>query len=81
MLQQRVHKLHTDDAPGQRAPALSTAELYGSERSGLWPSSAASGPSQLLVLSYWGSGSSLVARLLMLMGVFAGEAAELKIGK
>jgi hypothetical protein len=54
-------------------------ELYGS--SSAPGSSSANGPSQLLLLSYYNSKSSLVARLLMLMGVFAGDGEQLSIGE
>jgi len=54
-------------------------ELYGS--SSAPGSSSANGPSQLLLLSYYNSRSSLVARLLMLMGVFAGDGEQLSIGE
>lgn len=56
-------------------------QLYG-PKEGLWLSSGAAsgGPSQLLVLSYWNSRASLAARLLMLLGVYAGEASQLRIG-
>lgn len=76
-LQQQAH-LQT--APLQLLRRLPTVEeLYG-PRKGLW-SSKSSGPSQLLLLSYYSSKASLLARLLMLMGVFAGEAQQLRIGE
>jgi hypothetical protein len=58
----------------------SLEELYGPQWDGMWPAGPAAGPSQLLVLSYYQTKASLLARLLMLMGVFAGEAAQLRIG-
>lgn len=80
--------LHTDSTgdssstssnPSQKSlPSLE--ELYGPQWEGLWPAGPAAGPSQLLVLSYYQTKASLLARLLMLMGVFAGEAAQLRIG-
>lgn len=57
----------------------SLEELYGPQWDGMWPAGLAAGPSQLLVLSYYQTKASLLARLLMLMGVFAGEAAQLRI--
>lgn len=66
--------------PTQQLKYLPSLEdLYGPIE-GLWPSKSGSGPSQLLVLSYYHAKSSLVARLLMLMGVYAGEATQLRIG-
>jgi hypothetical protein len=67
----RQHTLHGDGV----APSLE--ELYGSLNS----SSSSSGPHQILLLSYFSSGASLLARLLMLMGVFAGDGEQLRIGE
>jgi hypothetical protein len=67
--QQRLH----DDEGSALAPSIE--ELYGSLNS-----SSSSGPHQILLLSYFNSGASLLARLLMLMGVFAGDGEQLKIG-
>lgn len=70
------------------APA-SLEELYGngstissnsSGSGGSSGSSSSSGPYQLLLLSYFSSRASLLARLLMLMGVFAGDGSQLRIG-
>jgi hypothetical protein len=67
--------------PSQQLKSLPTLEdLYGPIE-GLWPSKTGSGPSQLLVLSYYHAKASLAARLLMLMGVYAGEATQLRIGE
>lgn len=67
--------------PSQQLKSLpSLEELYGPQWEGLWPAGPAAGPSQLLLLSYYQTKASLLARLLMLMGVFAGEAAQLRIG-
>jgi hypothetical protein len=74
------HEAHLQTAPLQQLRSLPTLEqLYGPQK-GLW-SSRSSGPSQLLLLSYYSSRASLLARLLMLMGVFAGEAQQLRIGR
>lgn len=71
---------HLSHSSRRSLPTLD--ELYG-DKAGRWPSSASAGgaPSQLLLLSYYDSQASLAARLLMLMGVYAGEAAKLRIGK
>lgn len=82
MLLSTTHTADTDKQynPTQQLQSPSSLEeLYGAKE-GLWPSSAAAGPSQLLVLSYYSAKASLAARLLMLMGVYAGEAAQLRIG-
>jgi hypothetical protein len=70
----RQHLLHGDEG-SPVAPSLE--ELYGSLNSS---SSSSNGPHQILLLSYFNSGASLLARLLMLMGVFAGDGEQLKIG-
>uniref|UniRef100_A0A383W8C6 Sulfotransferase n=1 Tax=Tetradesmus obliquus TaxID=3088 RepID=A0A383W8C6_TETOB len=70
----RQHTLHSDEG-SLLAPSLE--ELYGSLNSS--SSSSSSGPHQLLLLSYFNSRASLLARLLMLMGVFAGDGEQLKI--
>lgn len=77
-LQQQAHQLHSSGAR-QQLKKFSVEELYG-PKAGRWPSTASAGPSQLLVLSYYSSRASLAARLLMLMGVYAGEVAQLRIG-
>lgn len=77
-LQHQAHQLHTGAHHLRSPPTLD--ELYGPQ-DGRWPSSAASGPSQLLVLSYYSSKASLAARLLMLLGVYAGEPSQLRIGE
>ncbi|WIA20981.1 hypothetical protein OEZ85_005318 [Tetradesmus obliquus] len=69
----RQHTLHSDEG-SLLAPSLE--ELYGSL---IISSSSSSGPHQLLLMSYFSSGASLLARLLMLMGVFAGDGEQLKI--
>jgi hypothetical protein len=71
----RQRLLHGDEG-SPVAPSLE--ELYGSLNSS--SSSSSSGPHQILLLSYFNSGASLLARLLMLMGVFAGDGEQLKIG-
>lgn len=76
-LQQQAHK--SDPTAAQSGSLPSLEELYG-PKEGLWPRQAASGPSQLLVLSYYASKASLAARLLMLSGIYAGEASQLRIG-
>jgi len=53
-----------------RSVRLDVADLYGGRTT--WPQWDG-GPSQLLVLGYEQSNSHLLARLLMLCGVFAGE--------
>lgn len=70
------------DAEGARPDVeepshLSLQALYNRQT---WPSST-SGPNQILVMGYYRSGASLVARLLMLMGVYAGEPDDLLIGE
>jgi len=77
-LQQQAHQLHSSGAR-QQLKTLSIKDLYG-PKAGRWPSTASAGPSQLLVLSYYNSKASLAARLLMLMGLYAGEVAQLSIG-
>ncbi|KAF6262107.1 hypothetical protein COO60DRAFT_690847 [Scenedesmus sp. NREL 46B-D3] len=71
----RQHTLHGDEG-SPLAPSVE--QLYGSLNSSS-SSSSSSGPHQILVLSYFNSGASLLARLLMLMGVFAGDGEQLKI--
>jgi hypothetical protein len=68
--------LHGDEG-SPVAPSLE--ELYGSLNSSS-SSSSSNSPHQILLLSYFNSGASLLARLLMLMGVFAGDGEQLKIG-
>jgi hypothetical protein len=77
---------HSRDHEQQTNPTLqlksvpTLEDLYGPIE-GLWPSKTGSGPSQLLVLSYYHAKASMAARLLMLMGVYAGEATQLRIGE
>lgn len=60
--------------------------LYGSNRAIARHNSTSTGksssscPYQLLLFSYFNSKASLLARLLILMGVFAGHGSRLRIG-
>lgn len=71
------HKAYTTTTASSLTPTF--AELYGFGPEQHGPASC-SGPCQLLLLSYYNSKASLLARLLMLMGVFAGDPEQLSVG-